>query len=157
MLAVPSQFLCAQVAFILAETGLVAGRSVSTHRICAEALAKRIPEIHVDTKQRIIDDGDIITAGGFMSWVDVGLLLVDRILGGAVRAETARFILSDPAASEARYFAALLLDKRTEIELYRRLRSGCTSRMDEASLSPPWRRRDWKGARSSAGSRMQRA
>lgn len=43
-------------AFILAETGLVAGRSVSTHR-CAEALAKRFPEIYVDT-QRIIDDGD---------------------------------------------------------------------------------------------------
>jgi transcriptional regulator GlxA family with amidase domain len=92
-------------AFILAETGLVAGRSVSTHRICAEALAKRFPEIHVDTKQRIIDDGDIITAGGFMAWVDVGLLLVDRLLGGIVRAETARFILSDRAASEARYFA----------------------------------------------------
>jgi hypothetical protein len=33
------------------------------------------------------------------------LLLVDRILGSAVRAETARFILSEPAASEARYFA----------------------------------------------------
>ena len=91
-------------AFILAETGLVAGRSVSTHRICAEALAKRFPEITVDTNQRIIDDGDIITAGGFLAWVDVGLLLVDRILGGAVRAETARFILSDPAASESRYF-----------------------------------------------------
>ena len=45
-------------AFILAETGLVAGRSVSTHRVCAEALAKRFPEIYVDTKQRIIDDGD---------------------------------------------------------------------------------------------------
>jgi transcriptional regulator GlxA family with amidase domain len=92
-------------AFILAETGLVAGRSVSTHRICAEALAKRFPEIHVDTKQRIIDHDDIITAGGFMAWVDVGLLLVDRILGGAVRAETAHFVLSDPAANEARYFA----------------------------------------------------
>jgi transcriptional regulator GlxA family with amidase domain len=39
-----------------------------------------------------------------MAWVDVGLLLVDRILGGAVRAETARFILSNPAASETRYF-----------------------------------------------------
>jgi transcriptional regulator GlxA family with amidase domain len=91
-------------AFILAETGLVAGRSVSTHRICAEALAKRFPEITVDTNQRIIDDGDIITAGGFLAWVDVGLLLVDKILGGAVRAETARFILSDPTASEARYF-----------------------------------------------------
>ena len=91
-------------AFILAATGLVTGHSVSTHRICAEALAKRFPEITVDTNQRIIDDGDIITAGGFLAWVDVGLLLVDRLLGGAVRAETARFILSDPAASAARYF-----------------------------------------------------
>ena len=91
-------------AFILAETGLVAGRSVSTHRICAESLAKRFPEIAVDTNQRIIDDGDIITTGGFLAWVDVGLLLVDRLLGGAVRAETARFILSDPAASETRHF-----------------------------------------------------
>jgi transcriptional regulator GlxA family with amidase domain len=91
-------------AFILAETGLVAGRSVSTHRICAEALAKRFPEITVDTNQRIIDDGDFITAGGFLAWVDVGLLLVDRILGVAVRAETARFICSDPAASAARCF-----------------------------------------------------
>jgi transcriptional regulator GlxA family with amidase domain len=91
-------------AFILAETGLVAGRSVSTHRICADALAKRFPEITVDTNQRIIDDGDIITAGGFLAWVDVGLLLVDRILGAAVRAETARFIHSDPAASAAHYF-----------------------------------------------------
>jgi transcriptional regulator GlxA family with amidase domain len=91
-------------AFILAETGLVTGRSVSTHRICAEALAKRFPQIVVDTNRRIIDHGDIITAGGFLAWVDVGLLLVDKILGSAVRAETARFILSDPAASDARYF-----------------------------------------------------
>jgi transcriptional regulator GlxA family with amidase domain len=39
-----------------------------------------------------------------LAWVDLGLLLVDKILGSAVRAETARFILSDPTASEARYF-----------------------------------------------------
>lgn len=92
-------------AFILAETGLVAGRSVATHSICSAALAKRFPEIVVDTKRRIIDHGDIITAGGFLSWVDVGLFLVERLLGAAVRAETARFVLSDPvAASEASYF-----------------------------------------------------
>jgi LysR family hca operon transcriptional activator len=91
-------------AFILAATGLLAGSSVSTHHHCAETLAKRFPEITVDTNQRIIDDGDIITAGGFMSWVDVGLLLIDRILGGPVALETARFIFSDAAAGEARYF-----------------------------------------------------
>jgi transcriptional regulator GlxA family with amidase domain len=91
-------------AFILAETGLVDGRSVATHQICAEALAKRFPQIVVDTNRRIIDYGDIITAGGFLAWVDVGLFLVDRILGPAMRAQTARFVLSDPAAGEARYF-----------------------------------------------------
>jgi transcriptional regulator GlxA family with amidase domain len=91
-------------AFILAETGLVDGLSVATHQICAEALAKRFPQIVVDVNRRIIDHGDIITAGGFLSWVDLGLFLVDRILGPAMRAETARFVLSDPAAAEARYF-----------------------------------------------------
>jgi transcriptional regulator GlxA family with amidase domain len=91
-------------AFILAETGLVDGKSVATHQICAEALAKRFPQIVVDVNRRIIDHGDIITAGGFLSWVDLGLFLVDRILGSAARAETARFVLSDPAAGEARYF-----------------------------------------------------
>jgi transcriptional regulator GlxA family with amidase domain len=89
-------------AFILAATGLAAGRLVSTHCICAEALAQRFPRIIVDANQRIIDHGDIITAGGFLAWVDVGLLLVERILGSAVRAATARFVLSDPAASGSR-------------------------------------------------------
>jgi transcriptional regulator GlxA family with amidase domain len=91
-------------AFILAETGLVDGKSVATHQICAEALAKRFPQIVVDVNRRIIDHGDIVTAGGFLAWVDLGLFLVDRILGPAARAETARFVLADPAAGKARYF-----------------------------------------------------
>jgi transcriptional regulator GlxA family with amidase domain len=90
--------------FILAETGLVDGQSVATHQICAKALAKRFPKIVVDTNRRIIDHGDIITSGGFLSWVDIGLFLVDRILGPAIRAETARFVLADAAAGEARFF-----------------------------------------------------
>ena len=92
-------------AFVLAETGLLAGRAVSTHRICGEALAARFPDITVDAYERVIDHGDLLTAGGFMAWVEVGLLLIGRILGDTVRAETARFVLSDPVAREARYFA----------------------------------------------------
>jgi transcriptional regulator GlxA family with amidase domain len=91
-------------AFILAATGLVDGQSVATHQICAEALASRFPKIAVNTNRRIIDRGDIITAGGFLSWVDLCLFLVNKILGPVVRAETARFALDDPSAGEARYF-----------------------------------------------------
>lgn len=89
-------------AFILAETGLVDGLAVATHQICAAALAKRFPQIVVDTNRRIIDYGAIVTAGGFLAWVDLGLYLVGRICGEAVRAQTARFVLADPAAGEAR-------------------------------------------------------
>ena len=92
-------------AFILAETGLASGKSVATHQICAEALAKRFPQIVVEVNRRIIDHGDIVTAGGFLAWVDLGLFLVDRIFGPAIRAETARFVLSDPAVGEAQHFS----------------------------------------------------
>jgi transcriptional regulator GlxA family with amidase domain len=91
-------------AFILAETGLVDGKSVATHQICAGSLAKRFPQIIVDVNRRIIDYGDIVTAGGFLSWVDAGLFLVERILGPATRAKTARFVVSD-AEGDARYFS----------------------------------------------------
>src|SRR3984893_4170666 len=91
-------------AFILAQTGLVDGKSVATHQICAAALAKRFPQIVVDVNRRIIDHGDIVTAGGFLAWVDLGLFLVNRILGPDMRAETARFVLSGSAAGDARYF-----------------------------------------------------
>jgi transcriptional regulator GlxA family with amidase domain len=91
-------------AFILAATGLMDGQSVATHQMYAMALAKRFPKIVVDTNRRIIGHGDIITAGGFLSWVDLGLFLVGRILGPAVRAETARVVLDGREASEARYF-----------------------------------------------------
>jgi hypothetical protein len=43
----------------------------------------------------------------FLAWVDVGLFLVDRILSPTVKAETARFVLSDPASTDAPYFCRL--------------------------------------------------
>jgi len=80
----------------------------------------------VDTDRRIIDHGDIITAGGFLSWVDLGLLLIERILAETVGVETARFVLPiEPRVSRA-IFPALLRPRRTEIKLCLRLRSGCT-------------------------------
>src|SRR2546426_11508967 len=81
--------------FILAETGLVDGLSVATHQICAEALAKRFPQIDVDTNRRIIDHGSIITAGGVLGWGDLCLFLVGGILGPALRGETGGFFLFD--------------------------------------------------------------
>jgi transcriptional regulator GlxA family with amidase domain len=93
-------------AFILGETGLLAGRSATTHWAHAEIFRQRFPDAHLDVDRLVIDDGDIITAGGIMAWIDLGLKLVDRFLGPTIMAETARFLLVDPPGREQRYYSA---------------------------------------------------
>ncbi|MGH8074000.1 MAG: GlxA family transcriptional regulator [Lysobacter sp.] len=92
-------------AFLLAETGLMAGRPMTTHWAHAERLQERFPQIRVDADRLIIDDGDVITAGGLMSWTDLGLRLVDRLLGPTVMIATARMLLVDPPGREQRYYS----------------------------------------------------
>ena len=58
----------------------------------------------------LIDDGDIISAGGMMAWTDLGLKLVDRFLGPTVMCDTARFFLVDPPGREQRYYSVFSPD-----------------------------------------------
>jgi transcriptional regulator GlxA family with amidase domain len=95
-------------AFVLGETGLLEGREATTHWAFAAALAARFPDIKVDTDRMIIDDGDIITAGGILAWTDLGLTLVERLLGPSVMLETARFLLVDPPRREQRPYGHFL-------------------------------------------------
>lgn len=99
--------LCAAcgAAFLLAHTGLLNGRSATTHWSYAEAFANRFPEVCVNTDELIIDLGDIVTVGGVMAWVDLGLRLVDRYLGPVAMVKTAQFFLADPAGRQQRFYA----------------------------------------------------
>ena len=87
-------------AFLLAESGLFDSRSATTHWIQSKALGNSYPKIRVAADKPIIDDGDIITAGGVMAWIDLGLCLVDRFIGPTIRPASARFFLVDAAGRE---------------------------------------------------------
>lgn len=94
-------------AFVLAETGLLAGRTATTHWAHAHKFGLRFPDVRLDIDRLIIDDGDILSAGGMMAWIDVGLRLVDRFMGPVIMAETARFLLVDlPGGKEQRFYSA---------------------------------------------------
>ncbi|MGV6872834.1 GlxA family transcriptional regulator [Pseudochelatococcus sp. B33] len=95
-------------AFLLAETGLLSARPATTHWTYAGRLAARFPAVRVDTGKLLIDDGDIITAGGLMAWTDLGLHLVGRLLGTAAMIETARFLVVDPPGREQRCYSAFV-------------------------------------------------
>lgn len=93
-------------AFLLAEAGLLNGRTATTHWIHARSLGARFPAIRIDSGRLIIDDGDIITAGGVMAWVDLGLNLIERFLSPTVMLATARFFLVDAAGREQRFYSS---------------------------------------------------
>lgn len=92
-------------AFILARTGLLNGRAATTHWSYSDIFATSFPEIRVNTDELIIDLGDIVTAGGVMAWLDLGLRLVDRYLGPVVMMKAAQFFLADPAGRQQRFYA----------------------------------------------------
>ncbi|MDW9743820.1 helix-turn-helix domain-containing protein [Sinorhizobium meliloti] len=93
-------------AFLLGETGLLAGRTVTTHWSYEEHLVSRFPDINVNADRLIIDDGDILTAGGVMAWIDLSLILIERFLGPTIMVETARAFLVDPPGREQSYYSA---------------------------------------------------
>lgn len=93
-------------AFLLGETGLLAGRTVTTHWTYEEQLVSRFPDINVNTDRLIIDHGDILTAGGLMAWIDLSLILIERFLGPTIMVETARVFLVDPPGREQSYYSS---------------------------------------------------
>lgn len=92
-------------AFLLGETGLLKGRTVTTHWAYADTFRERFPAAVLDVDRLLIDGGDIISAGGLMAWTDLGLKLVERYLGPMVMAQTARMLLIDPPGREQRYYS----------------------------------------------------
>ncbi|MEM7226480.1 MAG: GlxA family transcriptional regulator [Pseudomonadota bacterium] len=93
-------------AFLLARAGLLDGRPATTHWALKETFSEEFPAIRLETDKLIVEDGDIMTAGGVMAWVDLGLRLIDRLVGPAVMLEVSRFFLVDPGGREQRAYCS---------------------------------------------------
>lgn len=91
-------------AFILAASGLLAGRQVTTHWGLSDDLKQTYPDIHLDSDKILINAGDIITAGGIMSWVDLGLELVAQVAGPLLMRQVGKTLVVDTAPREQRFY-----------------------------------------------------
>ncbi|WP_244185383.1 GlxA family transcriptional regulator [Sphingomonas aurantiaca] len=92
-------------AFVLGDTGLFDNRTVTTHWTYEDRFRSRFPLARVETDRIVIDDGDIITAGGVMAWTDLCLTIIARFMGDAVMIEVARGFLIDPPGREQSYYS----------------------------------------------------
>lgn len=80
-------------AFLLAATGCLAGRRVTTHwRACA-ALRERFPDLEVDPSVLYVDNGALLTSAGAAAGLDLCIHLVRRDVGAEAAAAVARAIV----------------------------------------------------------------
>lgn len=95
-------------AFLVADAGVLRGRSATTHWLYAEELRRRYPNIDVRVDRMIIDHGDVVTSAGATSFLNLVIYLLDRF-GGHDRANLAAKVLlvDGHRPSQLPYVAAL--------------------------------------------------
>lgn len=77
-------------AFILAQAGLLEGKSATTHWRRAPQLASLFPNVSVDPDRIYVRDGDIWTSAGVSAGIDLALALIADDLGAEVASNVAR-------------------------------------------------------------------
>jgi putative intracellular protease/amidase/YHS domain-containing protein len=68
-------------AYLLAQTGLLAGKAATTHHGSYIDFARKYPDIRVKRGARFVEDGNLASAGGLSSGIDLALRVVERYYG----------------------------------------------------------------------------
>jgi transcriptional regulator GlxA family with amidase domain len=76
--------------FILAATGLLDGRRVTTHWAACDLFERMFPQITLERDPIFVRDGNLYSSAGVTAGMDLALALVEDDLGRAVALETAR-------------------------------------------------------------------
>ena len=79
-------------AFHLARTGLLDGKSATTHHASYVRFSKTFPQVNLKRGFRFVDEGNIASAGGLTSGIDLALHVVERYFGRQAAVDTAYYM-----------------------------------------------------------------
>lgn len=81
--------------FLLAETGLLDGKSATLHWGFAETFRKRYPRVRLRQDRMFIDHGRLYCSAGVTAGMDLSLYLVEKFCGRQVAVESAKTMVLD--------------------------------------------------------------
>jgi transcriptional regulator GlxA family with amidase domain len=76
-------------AFVLAKTGLLKDKSATTYHGAFGRFAMQFPDVQLKRGARFVENGNLATAGGLSSGIDLALRVVERYYGREVARKTA--------------------------------------------------------------------
>jgi transcriptional regulator GlxA family with amidase domain/YHS domain-containing protein len=79
-------------AFVLADTGLLKGKSATTHHNAYTDFAMKYADIRLIRGARFVEAGNLATAGGLSSGIDLSLRVVERYFGRDTAVRTAYYM-----------------------------------------------------------------
>ncbi len=79
-------------AFILAQSGLIDGKTATTHHDFFDKFAKQFPNIELKRGLRFVEEKKFSSAGGLTSGIDLALRVVERYFGREVAEKTAFYM-----------------------------------------------------------------
>jgi YHS domain-containing protein/putative intracellular protease/amidase len=79
-------------AYLLAGTGLLTGKAATTHHDSYRAFARRFQDVQLKRGVRFVEEGNLATAGGLTSGIDLALHVVERYYGREVAKRTAYYM-----------------------------------------------------------------
>ena len=87
--------ICSGV-FVLAATGLLDGKRVTTHWRYVDRLTSRFPNVRVEPDVLYVDEGSILTSAGSAAGIDLCLHIVRRDYGAEIANQVARRLVMPP-------------------------------------------------------------
>ena len=79
-------------AFTLAKTGLLDGKSATTHHSAYKHFADQFPKVRLIRGVRFVDEGNVATAGGLTCGSDLAMHVVERYFGRQMAEDTAYYL-----------------------------------------------------------------
>src|SRR5881396_319424 len=76
-------------AFVLAKTGLLSGKAATTFHGAFVSFSMQFPDIRLKRGARFVEDGNLASAGGLSSGIDLALRVVERYFGRETARSTA--------------------------------------------------------------------